>query len=47
MLAGEGDGPMAMGATGVTMKMSSYFARQRRYWRAAISLFDAAEAKVA
>ncbi len=47
MLAGEGDGPMAMGATGVTMKMSLYFARQRRYWRAAISLFDAAEAKVA
>ncbi len=47
MLAGEGDGPMAMGPTGVRMKMSLYFARQRRYWRAAISLFDAAEAKVA
>ncbi len=34
-------------ATRVMMKMSSYFARQRHYWRAAISLFDAAEAKVA
>ncbi len=33
-------------ATRVTMKMSSYFAWQRRYWCAAISLFDAAEAKV-
>ncbi len=33
-------------ATRVTMKMSLYFARQRRYWRAAILLFDAAEAKV-
>ncbi len=31
----------------VTMKMSSYFVRQRRYWRAAILLIDAAEAKVA
>ena len=39
------DGTMM--ATRVTMKMSSYFARQRRYWRAAILLFDAAEAKVA
>ncbi len=34
-------------ATRVTMKMSSYFAWQRRYWHAAVLLFDAAEAKVA
>ncbi len=34
-------------ATRVTMKMLLYFARQRPYWRAAISFFDAAEAKVA
>ncbi len=47
MLSGEGDGPMVMGVTGVTMKMSLYFARQRRYWRAAILMFDAAETKVA
>ena len=34
-------------ATRVTMKMLLYFVWQRRYWRAAILLFDAAEAKVA
>ncbi len=39
------DGTMM--ATRVTMKMLSFFARQRRYWRAAILLFDAVEAKVA